>query len=277
MTDIIDVIDALIDEQLAAGEPETGYDFDDPQYPDCPHCHRGWHGLRITERIEAMHRIGQFDPDYRVADDDTPVVCEGSEFIGPRRPTEYERLQASWGMGARSVNVEIGDYRQTRFETVWTMTMDYVTDSILSIIVGGTLPSPNYRVAGWGSGQASWQLPPGSIRVFTEDWQPLECPGGLPDVSIEFGPRTWWHYELAKHRQIARQPTGYTTHTPPRPGAPWLPFWTDPLAAVIQALWPQFTTPDFPIPPSSGYDFTKYADDTVSWPQHRLDGRIGRA
>lgn len=43
---VIADIDALIDEQLAAGEPETGYDYGDPDYPDCPHegCWSQWHG-----------------------------------------------------------------------------------------------------------------------------------------------------------------------------------------------------------------------------------------
>ena len=38
MSDIIDEIDALIDDQLEAGEPIGGYDFGDPDYPKCPHC-----------------------------------------------------------------------------------------------------------------------------------------------------------------------------------------------------------------------------------------------
>lgn len=40
-------IDALIDEQLAAGEPAGGYDYGDPDFPRCPHdgCGREFHGL----------------------------------------------------------------------------------------------------------------------------------------------------------------------------------------------------------------------------------------
>ena len=43
---VIADIDAFIDEQLAAGEPENGYDYDDPDYPECPHpgCSWDWHG-----------------------------------------------------------------------------------------------------------------------------------------------------------------------------------------------------------------------------------------
>ncbi len=41
---VIDEIDALIDEQMRGGEPETGYDFDDPGFPEC-RCGLNWHGL----------------------------------------------------------------------------------------------------------------------------------------------------------------------------------------------------------------------------------------
>jgi hypothetical protein len=38
---VIDDIDALVDEQLAAGEAPGGYDYNDPEFPRCM-----WHGLR---------------------------------------------------------------------------------------------------------------------------------------------------------------------------------------------------------------------------------------
>ncbi|AVP42299.1 hypothetical protein SEA_FENRY_73 [Gordonia phage Fenry] len=81
--DIVDDIDALIDEQLAAGEPIGGYDYNDPDYPKCWHCGRDWHGLAITERMNEMRWRGELDPDYRYADDTSRVVCPGSKFIGP--------------------------------------------------------------------------------------------------------------------------------------------------------------------------------------------------
>lgn len=83
MIDVIDEIDALIDEQLEAGEPIGGYDFGDPDYPRCPHCERDWHGLAITERMERMRYRGAVDADYRYSEDDSRVICPGSEFIGP--------------------------------------------------------------------------------------------------------------------------------------------------------------------------------------------------
>lgn len=80
---LLESIDALVDEQLDGGEPETGYDFDDPDFPECPHCNRDWHGLAITMRIERMRQYGKFDVNYKSAEDDSPVLCPGSDFIGP--------------------------------------------------------------------------------------------------------------------------------------------------------------------------------------------------
>ncbi|QHB37912.1 hypothetical protein SEA_OPIE_70 [Gordonia phage Opie] len=80
---LIDEIDTLIGDQLAAGEPMNGYDFDDPDFPTCWHCGRDWHGLAITERMNQMRALGRYDEDYRYADDDSPVICPGSAFIGP--------------------------------------------------------------------------------------------------------------------------------------------------------------------------------------------------
>ncbi|NKU54973.1 hypothetical protein GS881_15610 [Rhodococcus hoagii] len=81
--DIIDDIDALVDEQMAGGEPIGGYDYDDPGFPDCPHCSEGWHGLKITARMREMRWGGAFDEDYRYAEDESEVLCPGSDFIGP--------------------------------------------------------------------------------------------------------------------------------------------------------------------------------------------------
>lgn len=86
MTDIIDQIDALVDEQMAGGEPIGGFDYNDPYFPKCPHCQRDWHGIRITERVEYMRNWSGWDDDYRVDTDDSPMICEGSTFIGPPRP-----------------------------------------------------------------------------------------------------------------------------------------------------------------------------------------------
>ena len=82
-TDIVDVIDALVDEQMAGGEPRRGYAYGDPTYPRCGHCNRHWHGLPITQRIAAMYARGRFDEKYLTVDDTSAVLCQGSDFIGP--------------------------------------------------------------------------------------------------------------------------------------------------------------------------------------------------
>ncbi|AXH49720.1 DNA binding protein [Gordonia phage Frokostdame] len=99
--DIVDDIDALIDEQLAAGEDGQARRAATAERR-CGHCGRAWHGLAITARMEEMHReyltnvvmarmAGEeyeyaesaILGDYRYADDDSTVLCPGSEFIGP--------------------------------------------------------------------------------------------------------------------------------------------------------------------------------------------------
>jgi len=124
MTDIIDEIDALVDEQLSGYSQRTGYDHNASQ-DRCWHCGEDWHGLKITARMEEMRRAYQqearrledlgegetgyaesvIDPDYRYADDDSEVLCPGSNFIGPwatkrqierMRSSELSYLNAGW-------------------------------------------------------------------------------------------------------------------------------------------------------------------------------------
>lgn len=79
---VLDDIDALVDNQLENYDNRSGYDHNVNQV-GCPHCYRDWHGLAITERIEQMRYRGEMDPDYRYSEDDSPVYCPGSDFIGP--------------------------------------------------------------------------------------------------------------------------------------------------------------------------------------------------
>jgi hypothetical protein len=101
--DICDQIDELVNDQLANYPQRSGYDFPVNQ-EKCGHCGREWHGLKITERMEEMRRLRRFDESYRYADDDSEVLCEGSEFIGPmkcsgRVMTEHEIRQLSQRFG----------------------------------------------------------------------------------------------------------------------------------------------------------------------------------
>lgn len=114
--DIVDEIDALVEESMAGGEPRTGYSCGDPTFPRCGHCDRHWHGLPITERIAEMYADGVYDPEYLVAKDDSPVLCEGSEFIGPMR-SEYGVLGGPRAPGRARVShpSELGTTRSYGF------------------------------------------------------------------------------------------------------------------------------------------------------------------
>jgi len=86
---VIDDIDALVDEQIAAGEAPGGYDYNDPEFPRC-RCGCMWHGLRkggcpgsgvegplmatglrfgnwASEMVIRPRRLGHFDPAVHLA------------------------------------------------------------------------------------------------------------------------------------------------------------------------------------------------------------------
>lgn len=97
--DIIDEIGALVDEQLSRYDERSGYDYN-VGIDKCPHCDGEWHGLPITERVREMRAYycgcpacaDQLDQ-YRVDEDDSPIWCPGSEFIGPwANPTQLRRI-----------------------------------------------------------------------------------------------------------------------------------------------------------------------------------------
>jgi hypothetical protein len=206
-TDIIDRIDQLVEDSLAAGEPEGGYEAwntePDPEYPRCPRCHRHWHGLPITARIASMYHWGRYDPEYEYASDTSPVLCEGSDFIGPMRPPptyEQRKQHSDLGFGYIQIQIEgLGARAQatfTAYDQTWTPTWTFV--------VGGRIrPEPT---------------PPACLQ---------------PAVAIEFGPQNW-HYEMQprplQFPRTFRTPLEYDVWnlwraftapdipTPPRPG-----------------------------------------------------------
>lgn len=94
--DIVDDIDALVDEQMAGYGDRSGYDHNVNQ-DRCWHCGEDWHGLAITEEMRRMRRWGEMDAGYRYAEDESPVWCPGSEFIGPwATPRQLGRIRAGW-------------------------------------------------------------------------------------------------------------------------------------------------------------------------------------
>lgn len=135
--DIVDEIDALVDEQLAGGEPRTGFDFGDPTFPDCPHCGRRWHGLPITPRIATMYALRTFDEDYRAATDHGPVLCPGSDFIGPMPAPDIwppKSDLSGWGSLRHSITAEIGDGAPGWLEELINTTLATVLDTVADLI-----------------------------------------------------------------------------------------------------------------------------------------------
>lgn len=77
-----DEITDIVDEQLARYDQRTGYDYSIGQ-PRCAHCGSDEHHLAITERIEEMRDWGLYDETYRYDEDDSRVVCPGTNTPGP--------------------------------------------------------------------------------------------------------------------------------------------------------------------------------------------------
>jgi hypothetical protein len=100
--DIVDEIDQLVDTQLAGYGNRSGYDFNVNQ-ERCRHCHREWHGLKITQRMHDMRSRGVYDEEYRYADDNSTVLCPGSTFDGEfERPAPPVQLAAVDGIPSQA-------------------------------------------------------------------------------------------------------------------------------------------------------------------------------
>ncbi|QOH59847.1 hypothetical protein [Rhodococcus rhodochrous] len=83
--DIVDAIDALVDEQLERYDTRSGYDYN-VGVDKCWHCGEDWHGLPITEHMRKMRRNGYLEPGYRYDEDTTRVLCPGSNVHTAGRP-----------------------------------------------------------------------------------------------------------------------------------------------------------------------------------------------
>ena len=230
-TDIIDRIDELVDDSLAAGEPAGGYEDwnpePDPDYPRCPHCGRHWHGLPITARIAHMYRRRWYDPGYEYASDTSPVLCDGSDFIGPRRPppTYPSRKHGPLISGVIAVSLESG----------WDDAMARLREAIENLGAQATAFFTSYT---W---EPVWTFTIGGYRLPDD---PATAPRCLrPPIAIEFGPQNWHHEMVRPQLQFPRQ------------------FLWSPLQVAVWNAWHDFTAPDIPTPPRPGYDFTRWATD----------------
>lgn len=110
--DVLDAIDDLVDAQLAQYDRRSGYDHNVNQ-DLCRICGETAHTLPITEtmrkmraefhtlatlhlRSETCAEIQARHDAYRYTDDDSPIVCPGSDFIGPWI-TPQQRRYSEWG------------------------------------------------------------------------------------------------------------------------------------------------------------------------------------
>jgi len=266
MSDIIDRIDELIDEQLAAGEPMTGYDYGDPQYPKCPHCGRHWHGLPITAAIARMYWLGQYEPAYIHADDTSPVLCDGSDFIGPVRAhglTDAERLRRA--METAEPRPEIYFHIVVDHRRSWRLQRyrEYM-EQLRSILVWPQwqIPDISLDVGQWFIGPRGHHQTGGIIY---DEWHqsinPVERP--LPEIDWTPGPHNWG-YELRTREE----------HPPQLPrGWRWLESPPNPLQPLIDQHWHEFTAPENPLPEPPGFDFSAYVTSDHEYVDLILDRR----
>lgn len=207
-SDIIDDIDALIDEQLAAGE--TGQE-QRARTADrrCWHCGRDFHGLAITKRLEEMraeyrqraaeayergeeaeYATSAILDGYRYDQDDSDILCPGSDFIGPMPATmrpfrgnphtgcTCALCQTMFGRnGSYSYTEQLGDFGGARglFQTLpanpwfatpppeprwWRLDLTHVDiENVFMELEGPDLPTLTIRVGrGLGQYQSAMQL-----------------------------------------------------------------------------------------------------------------------
>lgn len=235
MSDIIDRIDELVDESLTAGESCSDYMNNDPEYPRCPHCNRHWHGLRITQRIEDMRYRGRYDEDYSIASDDSAVLCEGSDFIGPQRPPanswsdSWLGVMPGWSF-LGFINDEL--YTTPRREVSF------------SVQIGPNVPVQRLQ---FNSYQYAWEQMHSIVfprwTLHDSNWNTLWTVEPEPepepctvDVVVEFGPQNW-KYEFQR----------IPNHTS------WCYIIT-PNTQSVARLWDKFTAPDYPVPVAPGLD-----------------------
>lgn len=254
MSDIIDRIDELVDEQLAAGEPRTGYNYDDPQYPKCPHCGRHWHGLPITAAIARMYSLGRYQPEYIHAADDSPTLCEGSEFIGPIRANGL-----TYGESVRRAaeSVTLTSRREVRIHFIVDYRMadqfNRMRDQFASLAAHFQRIESGLRGTLLRGGRyPNWVFTPASPNP--------EPRHDLPDIDWKPGPHNWGCELRTRTEEPALQfprESGWQLRWDPEP---------HPLQPLIDEHWHEFTAPEHPLPEFTGFDFTKYvSDDDPTW------------
>jgi hypothetical protein len=215
MTDIVEQIDAL-----AADEK-------------CPNCDRPWHQRPLT--LAAAHMYDTGGVEYLTTATKSPIVCDGSALIGPRRPPyEPDRSPERRDL---SVGYTMSDLENPIFEFV-----DQVS-GVSYVEYFAPPPPPQGMIDACATllgidlqvdlklDLGSWLLP-----VPPAEPTPIDC-SEITALDVEFGPQHWT--------------TGHTA-------AP------AELTTAVMQRWQLLTTPDVPCPEPPGYDFTPYQDDLIT-------------
>lgn len=187
----------------------------------CPHrCGRDRHPEPLTRAVATMYDNHQFREDYDPDQDDSPIVCIGANYHGPKRPPstyrEFGFSNAGFIEGAKS--------------PTWLMSMISTYEKLVAV-----------STAQW----PTWKFTSDFTFILDEPFpntpetlEPVDTEG----IAITFD-TAWKPWERA---------TG-----------------AGPEHAAARKLTPHITAHanDFPIPPSPGYDFSKYAtkETTPHW------------
>ncbi|WP_052740967.1 hypothetical protein [Rhodococcus erythropolis] len=177
---IIDQIDALVDEQLSGYSERSGYDYNVNQQK-CWHCGEDWHGLKITARMREMRNAfwsgcgcdlcqadsDGVDPDYSYATDDSEVLCPGSDFIGPwatkrqidrMRSSELSYLDVGWIQPQ-------GDPLTVRLQATYAYAFPQ------RYVLGAVLPDENIESRPY----VQWREP-GDLGIESTSWEQSRTP-----------------------------------------------------------------------------------------------------
>lgn len=192
----------------------------------CWHCGRAFHELALTQKVDQMFTTGTLDPNYFAREDLSPIVCDGSTFIGPLRPEPPAPTFQSTYSG--------GGYLEGIIKYLG-QTMQWPEMILPKPIIFDTTP--------WlQSLNSSWSFTKGasSISYWLDEWstapEKLKC-DNLPEIDIQFGPQNWVTTERAQAPNILK-------------------------SFVAHHYWADCIKQDIPTPERPGLDFSEYTNDS---------------
>lgn len=207
----VDVVDRI--DELIAGEK-------------CPHCERDFHQGALTQRVAAMFAAGSLDSQYFAREDTSPIVCDGSTFIGPLRPDPPPLGYASGGFILSGFIEE-----PYTLQGLWDLKATTWKAPKYSYTYSFTL-----GINPWAPWITGWDKDWNKLWSTKPDLEPLEdiC-DDAPDITVEFGPQNW---------SIPTEPANASHQTR------WL----------VSQRWNAFQRADTPLPIAPGYDLKPLAE-----------------